>query len=80
MAPTRFRFRDSLPLRIGLGIIVAVIALIMTALLVLQIGGYNPSAGAAGIWTFLWLLLGICLVIVGIGQTIVRRRRERKSD
>ena len=77
MYPTQIRFRDSLPLRIGLGIIAAVIALAVAELAALRIDGYNPPAGDWGIWVFLWLILGICFVIVGIGQTIVRRRRDR---
>jgi hypothetical protein len=79
MAPTRLRFRDSLPLRIGLGIIAVLIALAVAELVALRIDGYNPPAGPSGIWAFFWLILGIGFVIVGIGQTIVRRRKERDS-
>ncbi len=49
MTPTRWMFRDSLPLRIGLGMIAAVIALAVAELVALRIDGYNPPAGPAGI-------------------------------
>jgi len=74
MPVATFRFRDSWPIRIGAGIIAAVIALIAGAALAVFGFGYGPPVGPAGIWAFLWLLLGAGFVFVGIGQTIVRRR------
>src|SRR6266705_3845390 len=73
MPPATLRFRDSWPIRIGVGIIASVIALIMVAAVGLVAFGYNPPVEPAGIWAFLWLILGACFVVVGIGQTIVRR-------
>ena len=79
MAATKWRFRDSAPLRIGLVIIVLVSVLIVAGAVATAVLGFNGPVGPIGVWMFLWLVLGTGFVIVGIGQTIVRRRKERKS-
>jgi hypothetical protein len=72
--PINLRFPDSWPIQIGVGIIGVVLALILSAARAVSVSGRDFPVGAAGIWAFLWLILGACFVIVGIGQTIVRRR------
>jgi hypothetical protein len=71
------RFRDSLPLRIGVGII----AFWLTGILLFEganfFFGYDPDAGPTFIWLILWMLVAFSCIAVGIGQTIVRRRSHR---
>jgi|GEM_PF-3602189 len=73
------RLRDSWPLRIGAGIVLFVIAAWTVVYIASELGKANPSVGPAGIWSLCWLILGLGLVIVGIGQTAVRRRMNRKE-
>jgi hypothetical protein len=80
MLPNQPRFRDSGPIRVGVGIITIVILLIVTGAIVAFGFGHDFAVGAAGIWAFLWLVLGTFLVFVGIGQTIVRRRNIRRDN
>jgi hypothetical protein len=67
------RFRDSWLIRIGIGIIASVIVAVLFALVGLIVFGFNPPIGPAGVLIFLWMILGGCFVVVGVGQTIVRR-------
>jgi hypothetical protein len=76
MNPTS-RFRDSLPIRIGVGIVTAVVALLIAALVASYGFGFDGPVGASALWVFIWIILGLGFILVGIGQTIVRRRRSR---
>ena len=80
MATETLRFRDSWAIRIGVGIIASVFALIMAATVALFFFGYNPPVGPAGVWAFLWLILGVGFLVVGIGQTIVRRSADSRRE
>jgi len=76
MTPTAPRFRDSGPIRTGVGIIAVVIAFFLGFAIAYSIFGYNPPAGPSALWGFIWIVVGSLLVLVGIGQTIVRRRQK----
>lgn len=72
--PRKIRFRDSGPIRVGSGII-GVIAVIFLGAAIAYFGfGYNPPAGPTGIWAFLWFVFAMLLILVGVGQTVIRRR------
>jgi hypothetical protein len=73
------RFRDSWLIRIGAVIIALVIVVFLFAVVAYAVFGYNPEAGPSAIWAFLWVVPGILLIAVGVGQTIVRRKRDRNS-
>jgi len=71
------RLRDSGMIRAGLGIGIVVVPLIAAGAIVAFGFGHDFAVGSAGIWAFLWLVLGTGLVIVGVGQTVIRRRKNR---
>ena len=79
MTPNPQRFRDSDPLRMGVGIITAVVLLVVAGVIAAFGFRHDFAIGPAGIWAFR-LALGAGLVIVGIGQTIVRRKDHRGPD
>ena len=74
MTPAAPRFRDSGPIRAGVAFIAIVIAFFLGFAIAYIIYGYNPPAGPSALWAFLWIVVGSLLVVVGIGQTRVRRR------
>ena len=80
MTTDKPRFRDSGPIRVGIGMIAIVFLLIAIATVVVFGLGRDFAAGASGVWLFLLLVLGVCFVVVGIGQTIVRRKKLRRRD
>jgi uncharacterized membrane protein len=68
------RFRDSWLIRIGMGII----AFLFITFLVLAGAekwfAYSPDMWPANLWAMFWIVVGLLLIFIGIGQTIVRRR------
>jgi hypothetical protein len=64
-------------IRAGLGIGIVVVLLIAAGAIVAFVFGHDFAVGSAGIWAFLWLVVGTGLVIVGVGQTVIRRRKNR---
>jgi O-antigen/teichoic acid export membrane protein len=78
LPPSQIRFRDSLPIRVGGGIIGAVIAFFLALEIVYVVWGFNPEVGPLGLYAFFLIFVGIFFMVVGIGQTIVRRRENRR--
>lgn len=64
----------------GLGIIAGVLLLIALGIVIAFGFGHDFAVGSAAIWAFLWLVLGFAFVLVGIGQTVVRRRKIRQRE
>jgi hypothetical protein len=60
------------------GIIAAVVALVAVALIASYGFGWDGAVGASVLWMFLWIILGMGFIFVGIGQTMVRRRRSHR--
>lgn len=73
------RLRDSWLIRIGSGIIAAVFTIVLAFALAFKMWNYNPPVGPAGLWAFFWIIAGFLFIVVGIGQTLVRRRRRGES-
>jgi hypothetical protein len=71
------RFRDSRPIRYGVGIIAVVILLAGVGAIVAFGFGHDFAVGSSAIWAFLWLILGVGFIVVGIGQTVIRRKKIR---
>jgi hypothetical protein len=74
----RERFRDSWPLRIGVAIISLIVASWTALWLAERFWAFNPDVGPVGMLSALSILLGLGFITVGIGQTILRRRRRNK--
>ena len=74
------QFRDSGPFRVGIGIIAVVVLFVGVGAIATFGFGRDFEVGSAGIWAFLWLVLGMFFVFVGIGQTIVRRRKNPRRE
>jgi uncharacterized membrane protein len=68
------RFRDSWPIRTGVGIIAFWFLVFITLWIAYRLFGYNPAVGPTGLWAVIWIIVSLLLIAVGIGQTIVRRR------
>lgn len=78
LTTTQIRFRDSLPIRAGAGISASVIAFFLALEIAYLVWGLSPAAGPLGLWAFFLIIVGILFVVVGTGQTIVRRRENRR--
>jgi len=75
MAKHDSRFWDSYLIRLGIGIITVIAGAAVAAIASLYFFGYNPPVGPMGLWALLGIFLAFVLILVGVGQTIVRRRR-----
>jgi Na+-driven multidrug efflux pump len=71
------RFRDSWLIRIGVGIIGFWVAAFLVLAGADYFFGYNPEMGPTGIWVIFCMAVALALIIIGIGQTVVRRRSQR---
>jgi hypothetical protein len=65
---------------VGGGIIGAVIAFFLALEIVYLVWGFNPEVGPLGLWAFFLIGVGILFMVVGAGQTIVRRRHNRRTQ
>lgn len=74
------RFRDSWLLRIGTMLIGLILVGWAGLWLANRVWDFNPDVGPAGMWSILWILLGLVFVIVGVGQTLLRRRKSRHEQ
>ncbi len=73
------RFRNSWPLRFGLGILLLVFATWSGLYVAAAMKGFNPEIGPAGLWSLFWIIFGFALIFIGLGQTIVRRKKARQD-
>lgn len=76
MGRRELRFRDSCLIRIGMGIIAVIVAATVIASVALHFFRLNPEVGPTGLWALMGVFFAFVLVLVGIGQTVVRRRRS----
>jgi hypothetical protein len=76
-----YRLRDSLPIRFGIGLIA--LAVLPFVYLWVKWSYFRYDAGEVGpiaICAFAAIILAFGLILVGIGQTLVRRRQAGKSE
>jgi hypothetical protein len=64
------RFRQSLPIRVGAGIIVLVTTFFLAFGIAYLVWGFSPEPGPVGIWSFFLIIVGIAFIVVGIGQQL----------
>jgi hypothetical protein len=72
------RFRDSWLIRTGLGIIGFWI-LVFLALCVVDLLGHHVEVWPTNLWMVFWFIVALFLILIGIGQTIVRRRSQLRG-
>lgn len=73
------RLRDSWLIRIGLGIIAFWVVLFLALAGAEKWFGYNPDIWPANLWAIFWIIVALLMIVIGIGQTIVRRRTRRRA-
>jgi hypothetical protein len=80
MTESKHRLRNSLPIRFGIGLIG--LALLPFAYLWVEWSYFRYDAGEVGpiaVCAFAAIILALGLILVGVGQTVVRRRQTRNS-
>ena len=63
-----------------MGIVIVIVVIFLAATIAYYGFGYDPPVGPTGIWAFLWLVFAAVLILVGVGQTIVRPRHPAKTS
>ena len=72
------RFRDSWLIRIGLGIILFWM-MIFLAFAATDLLGHQVEVWPTNLWMVFWFIAALFLIVIGIGQTIVRRRSQPRG-
>lgn len=72
------RFRDSWLIRIGIGII-AFWVMVFLVFAGAEWFGHKVDMWPTNLWMMFWIVIALFLIIIGIGQTIVRRRSQPRG-